>query len=159
MIYRLTQEWIDEAVPHASRASDEPPALRTGGEAERSAEDAHQQITHRDAHQKIVHGRAQHFVATEQDENERVVEKPKSSDESEAHRDHQVSGRTQTVFWVILLQVRGGPVTSSSAPRATQTHVGLNHYTINLGLCEGFNQFGFETSLKALQSRCNPSSL
>lgn len=148
--YRLTQEWIDEAIPHASRAPDEPPALRAGGEAERGAEDAHQQITHWDAHQKIVHGRAQQFVATEQDENERVVEKPESSDEPKAHGDHQVSGRTQIVFWVILIQVRAAPVISSGAQRATQTHVGLDHCTMNYGLGKWFKQFGFETRFCAL---------
>lgn len=148
--FQLTQEWIDETVPHASRAPDEPATLRTGGEAERSAEDADQQIAHWDADQKTVHRRAQHFVATEQDEHERVVEKAESSDESKANRDYQVSCRAQTVDWVIFIQVRAGPVTSFSAPFATPTHVRLNHCTINFGLCKGFNQFGFETRVCAL---------
>lgn len=95
---RLTQECIGEAIPHASCLPDEPSSLRARGEAERSAQNAHQQITHRNAHQIIVHGRAEHFVAAKNNEHERVVEKPESSDESETHGDHQVSRRAETVL-------------------------------------------------------------
>lgn len=95
----LTEEGVGEAVPHASAFSYEPASLRAGREAERSPQYAHQQVADGNVNQEQVDGRPQHLVAAEQHEHYQVVEKPKSSDESQAHSDDQVPCRGE-----------GGPV-------------------------------------------------
>lgn len=70
----LTQTCVDEAVPNASGASDQPPALGAGREAERGPQNADQQVAHRDAHQQQVHGRAQSSVPAEQRQHQEVTE-------------------------------------------------------------------------------------
>lgn len=86
----LTQTRVDEAVPHAACAPEQPAALRAGGEAEGGPQRADQQVAGRDAHQQQVHGRAQRPVAAEQRQHQQVAEEAEGADEAEAHGDHQV---------------------------------------------------------------------
>lgn len=86
----LTQTRVDESVPNASGASDQPAPLRAGREAEGGPEHADQQVAHGDAHQQQVHGRAQNPVPAEQREHQQVAEKAARADQAEAHRHHQV---------------------------------------------------------------------
>lgn len=64
--HRLTQTRVHETVPDAADASDQPPSLRTGREAERRPQDADQQVAEGDADQQQVHGCAQRPIPTEQ---------------------------------------------------------------------------------------------
>lgn len=91
----LTQTGVDEPVPNAPRAADQPPPLRAGGEAEGRPEHGDQQVADGDADQQQVHGRAQSPVPAEQRQHQEVGEEPEGADEAQAHRHHQVSARAQ----------------------------------------------------------------
>lgn len=122
--FTLTQTRVDESVPNASGASDQPAPLRAGREAERGPEHADQQVAHGDAHQQQVHGRAQSPVPAEQREHQQVAEEAARADRAKAHRHHQVprgaQGRSGGGARRVLLRV---PVTA----RAAQARVGDDH--------------------------------
>lgn len=129
----LTQTRVHESVPNAPGASDQPPPLGAGREAERGAQDADQQVASRDAHQEQVHGRAQSPVPAEQREHEEVAEERGGADEAKAHRHHQVprraQGRRRERTGQLLVRVRGrrGSDSSYGTVRTAQAHVGHDH--------------------------------
>lgn len=114
----LTEEGVDEAVPHAAVRADQPPTARACGEAERRPEHAHEQVAHWDAHEHAVDRRAQRLVTAEQQQHERIVHEAERADEAEAHGDHHVTGGTQ-----IALRMRVTDA-GTSARDAAQTQVG-----------------------------------
>lgn len=97
--FLLTKESVGEAVPHAPAVPYEPPSLRTGGEAERSPEYAHQQVADGNVNQEQVDGRPQHLEAAEKHEHQQVVRKSESADETQTHSHDEVPCRGE-----------GGPV-------------------------------------------------
>jgi len=86
-----TQARVDEAVPHAARAPQQPAPLRARGEAERRAEHAHEQVAHGDAREHAVDRRAQRAVAAEERERREVVEEAQRADDRETHGHHHVA--------------------------------------------------------------------
>lgn len=119
----LTEEGVDEAVPHAAARTDQPPSPRARGEAERRPEHADKQVAHRDAHEHAVDRWAQRLVTAEQQQHERVVQETKRADETETQCDHHVSGGTQIAFQGRVSAAEVG------ARGAASAQVGRDHYT------------------------------
>lgn len=127
----LTQTCVNEPVPHAPSASDQPPPLGAGREAERGAQHADQQVAPRDAHQQEVHGRAQSPVPAEQREHQEVTEEPEGADEAEAHRHHQVprraQGRGRESTGHLFVRIRRRRAAGSSPGTVRTAQVGNDH--------------------------------
>lgn len=124
-----TQTGVNETVPNAPRASDQPSPLGAGREAERGAQHADQQVARRDADQQEVHRRAQRPVPTEQRQHQKVAEERGGADEAEAHRHHPVArraqGRRRERNGQLLIGSGGG--SSTGTVRTVQAHVGNDH--------------------------------
>lgn len=86
----LTAKGVGKAVPHAALLSYEPASLRAGSKAERSPEDAHQQVADGDVDEQQINGGAQHLVAAEQNQHQKVVQQSERTDEAEAHGHDEV---------------------------------------------------------------------
>lgn len=91
-ILDLTKAGVDEAVPVAATAPQQPLSTNTGGEAESGAEQTHQHVTDADVQQQHVHRRPQLLEFTKQEQDDKVVEKAESHDEAQHHGQHYKAG-------------------------------------------------------------------
>lgn len=137
----LTQTWVNEPIPNAPSASDQPPPLGAGCEAERSPQQTNQQVARGDAHQHEIHGRAQSSVPAEQREHQEVTEKPESADEAQAHRHHKVPSRAQgrrgqgTGYLLVRVRRLSAAGYSLGTVRAAQAQVGNYHTGMSREVC------------------------
>lgn len=139
--HRLTQTCVNEPVPNAPRAPDQPAPLGAGCEAERGPQHADQQVAHRDAHQKQVHGRAQSPEPAEEREHQEVREQTKGADEAQAQRHHQVPGGAQGRRGRSAVLARGHLTGTARAARAL---VGNDHAVLSRGVwTSGLGDFFF----------------
>lgn len=99
----LTKAGVDEAVPAAAAAPQQPPAPDTGGEAEGGAEQTHQHVTDADVQQQHVHRRPQFLEFAKQKQHDEVVEDAKSHDEAQYHGEHDETGGRQPPSGFIVL--------------------------------------------------------
>lgn len=101
-ISQLTEQGIGETVPYTTAFPDKPSSLCASGEAERSTQHTHQQITEGYINQEQIDGGTQQFVAAKQHKYQQVVQKSETSYESQTHGDYQVSGRAESAIWSSL---------------------------------------------------------
>lgn len=76
----LTKAGVDESVPTAAAATQQPATSDAGRKAERGAEEAHQHVAHADIQQQHVHRRPQLLEFTEQNQHNKVVEETEGHD-------------------------------------------------------------------------------
>lgn len=89
-----TKAGVDEAVPAAAAAPQQPLPADTRGEAERGSEQTHQHVTDADVQQQHVHRRPQLFELAEEEQHDEVVEEAESHDEAQHHgQHHEARGR------------------------------------------------------------------
>lgn len=84
----LTKAGVDEAVPAAAGATQQPLAADAGRKAERGAEQAHQHVAHADIEEHHVDRRAQLLEFAEEEEHDEVVEEAESHDKAQHHGEH-----------------------------------------------------------------------
>lgn len=83
--YRLTKAGVDEAVPAAATAPQQPPPANTGGETESGSEQTHQHVADTDVQQHHVHRRPQLLEFAKQKKHDEVVQEAESHDEAQHH--------------------------------------------------------------------------
>lgn len=89
----LTKAGVDEAVPAAAAAPQQPLPTNTGGEAESGAEQTHQHVTDADVQQQHVHRCSQLLEFAKQKQHNEVVQEAKSHDEAQHHGQHDEARR------------------------------------------------------------------
>lgn len=85
---KLTKAGVDEAVPVAAAAPQQPLPTDTGSETERGAEQTHQHVTDTDVQQHHVHRCSQLLELAKQKQHDEVVQETKSHDEAKHHGQH-----------------------------------------------------------------------
>lgn len=94
-IPQLTEAGVDEAVPAAAAAPQQPPPADAGREAESGSEQAHQHVADADVQQQHVHRRAQLLEFAEEQQDDKVVEEAEGHDEAQNHGQHDEARRGQ----------------------------------------------------------------
>lgn len=89
----LTKARVDEAVPAAAAAPQQPLSTDAGGEAESGAEQTHQHVAHADVQQQHVHRCPQLFEFAKQQQHNEVVQEAESHDEAQHHGQHHKARR------------------------------------------------------------------
>lgn len=85
----LTEAGVDEAVPAAAAAPQQPPSADARREAEGGAEHAHQHVAHAYVQQQHVHRRPQLLEFAKEQKDDEVVEEAKSHDGAQRHGQHR----------------------------------------------------------------------
>lgn len=89
----LTEAGVDEAVPAAAPAAQQPPPADAGGEAERGSEQTHQHVAHADVQQQHVHRSPQLLELAEQQQDDEVVQEAEGHNEAQRHRQNHEARR------------------------------------------------------------------
>lgn len=89
----LTKAGVDEAVPAAAAAPQQPLPANTGGETESGSEQTHQHVADADVQQHHVHRCSQLLEFAKQQEHDEVVQEAESHDEAQHHGEHDEAGR------------------------------------------------------------------
>lgn len=91
----LTEAGVDEAVPAAAPAAQQPPPADAGGEAERGPEQTHQHVADADVQQQHVHRSPQLLELAEQQQDDEVVQEAEGHDEAQRRGQHHEARRGQ----------------------------------------------------------------
>lgn len=97
IVEKPTEAGVDESVPAAAAAPQQPPPADTGGEAQRGAEQTHQHVADADVQQQHVDGRPQLLEFAEEEQHHEVVEEAKSHDEAQHHGQDYEARRGEAV--------------------------------------------------------------
>lgn len=92
---QLTEAGVDEAVPAAADAPQQPPPPNAGRETESGSEQTHQHVADADVQQQHVHRRAQFLEFAEQQQHNKVVEEAEGHYEAQDHGQHDEARRGQ----------------------------------------------------------------
>lgn len=89
----LTKAGVDEAVPAAAAAPQQPLPANTGGETESGSEQTHQHVADTDVEQQHVHRCSQLLEFAEEQKHNEVVQKAEGHDKAQHHGEHDEARR------------------------------------------------------------------
>ena len=92
-IPQLTEAGVDEAVPAAADAPQQPPPPNAGRKTESGPEQTYQHVADADVQQQHVHRRAQLLEFAEQQQHNEVVEEAEGHYEAQDHGQHDEARR------------------------------------------------------------------